>query len=59
MMRCTRAKRKGKTGFSLKNTRRRFCDRGRRFAHNGMVFADASSVAVTRYRYRGSTILTP
>ncbi|MGH3186082.1 MAG: hypothetical protein ACRDPY_21625 [Streptosporangiaceae bacterium] len=26
---------------------------------NGVVFTGASSVAVTRYRYRGSTIPTP
>ena len=39
--------------------RRRFCDTGWRFAHNGVVFTGASSVAVTRYRYRGSNIPTP
>ena len=39
---------------SRKQLRRRFCDRGWRFAHNGVVFTGASSVAVTRYRYRGS-----
>jgi RNA-directed DNA polymerase len=38
--------------------RRRFCDKGWRFAHNGVVFTGASSVKVTRYRYRGSTIAT-
>jgi len=30
-----------------------------RFAHNGVVFTGASSVTVTRYRYRGSRIPTP
>jgi RNA-directed DNA polymerase len=39
--------------------RRRFCDRGWRFAHQGVVFRGASSVAVTRYRYRGNRIPTP
>jgi RNA-directed DNA polymerase len=39
--------------------RRRFCDRGWRIAHNGAVLTGASSVAVTRYRYRGANIPTP
>lgn len=38
---------------------RRFCDRGWRFASHGVVFTGASSVAVTRYRYRGAGIPTP
>jgi RNA-directed DNA polymerase len=38
---------------------RRFCDRGWRFASNGVVFTGASSVTVTRYRYRGANITTP
>jgi RNA-directed DNA polymerase len=38
---------------------RRFCDRGWRFASNGVVFTGASSVTVTRYRYRGARIPTP
>lgn len=38
---------------------RRFCDRGWRFAGQGVVFRGASSVAVTRYRYRGADIPTP
>jgi RNA-directed DNA polymerase len=59
LMRWTRAKYKGRTGLSLKNMRRRFCDRGWRFAYNGVVFTGASSVTVSRYRYRGSTIPTP
>jgi hypothetical protein len=54
LMRWIRAKYKGRTGLSLKNMRRRFCDRGWRFAHNGVMFTGASSVTVTRYRYRGS-----
>jgi RNA-directed DNA polymerase len=59
LMRWTRAKYAGKTGLGMKELRRRFCDQGWRFAHNGAVFTGASSVAVTRYRYRGSTIATP
>jgi RNA-directed DNA polymerase len=59
LMRWTRAKYAGKTGLGMPELRRRFCDRGWRFAHNGVVFTGASSVAVTRYRYRGSTIPTP
>ena len=39
--------------------RRRFCGKDWRFACNGVVFTGASSVAVTRYRYRGSTIPAP
>jgi RNA-directed DNA polymerase len=39
--------------------RRRFCGRGWQIAHNGVVFTGASSVAVTRYRYRGANIPTP
>jgi RNA-directed DNA polymerase len=45
--------------IGMKELRRRFCDRGWRIAHEGAVFTGASSVAVTRYRYRGSTIPTP
>jgi RNA-directed DNA polymerase len=59
LMRWTRAKYAGKTGLSMKELRRRFCDQGWRFAWNGAVFTGASSVAVTRYRYRGSNIATP
>lgn len=39
--------------------RRRFCDKGWRFASEGVVFTGASSVAVGRYCYRGSRIPTP
>ena len=59
LMRWTRAKYAGRTGLSMKELRRRFCDKGWRFAHNGVVFTGASSVAVNRYRYRGSNIPTP
>jgi hypothetical protein len=59
LMRWTRAKHAGRTGLSMKELRRRFCDTGWRFAHNGVVFTGASSVAVTRYRHRGSNIPAP
>jgi RNA-directed DNA polymerase len=59
LMRWIRAKYAGKSKLSMKQMRRRFCDVGWRFAHNGVVFTGASSVAVTRYRYRGSSIATP
>ena len=59
LMRWIRAKYAGKTGLSMKELRRRFCDQGWRIAYNGAVFTGASSVAVTRYRYRGNTIPTP
>ncbi len=43
----------------MKELRRRFCDVGWRIAHNGVAFTGASSVTITRYRYRGSRIPTP
>ena len=43
----------------MKELRRRFCDKGWRFAYDGVIFTGASSVSVKRYRYRGSTIPTP
>jgi len=60
LMRWIRAKYKGRrTRLGMLEMRRRFCDQGWRFAHNGVVFTGASSVKVTRYRYRGSKIPTP
>ena len=59
LMRWIRAKHKGRTGLGMNELRRRFCDQGWRFAWKGVVFTGTSSVAVTRYRYRGSTIPTP
>ena len=59
LMRWIRAKYAGKSGLSMKQMRRRFCDAGWRFACNGVVFTGASSVKVTRYRYRGGNIPTP
>jgi RNA-directed DNA polymerase len=59
IMRWVRAKYAGKHRLGMKEMRRRFCDQGWRFAHNGVVFTGASSVKVKRYRYRGSNIPTP
>ena len=60
LMRWIRRKyKRGRHRIGMKELRRRFCDQGWRFAHNGVVFTGASSVAVTRYRYRGATIPTP
>ena len=59
LMRWTRAKYAGKHRLGMKEMRRRFCDVGWRFAHNGVVFTGASSVKVPRYRYRGSKIPSP
>ncbi len=50
-------RRKHRIGW--KQLRRRFCDQGWRIAYKGAVFTGAASVAITRYRYRGSTIPTP
>jgi RNA-directed DNA polymerase len=49
----------GRHRVGMTELRRRFCDQGWRFASNGVVFTGASSVAVTRYRYRSSKIPTP
>jgi RNA-directed DNA polymerase len=59
LMRWIRAKYAGKHRLGMTALRRRFCDQEWRFACNGVVFTGASSVAVTRYRYRGSNIPTP
>jgi len=59
LMRWIRAKHQGKHRIGMRELRRRFCDKGWRFACNGVAFTGASSVAVTRYRYRGNTIPTP
>ena len=59
LMRWIRAKYAGKHRLGMKALRRRFCDQGWRFACNGVAFTGASSVVVTRYRYRGNTIATP
>ena len=45
--------------ISWREIRRRFCDTGWRFAQDEVHFRGASSVAVVRYRYRGSRIPTP
>ncbi len=54
-----RAKYKGRHRLGMSQLRRRFCDQGWRIAYKGVAFTGASSVAVTRYRYRGNTIATP
>ena len=60
LRRWIRAKYKqGNHRIGMPELRRRFCDQGWRFACNGVVFTGASSVAVTRYRHRGSNIPTP
>ena len=59
LMRWIRAKYQGRHRPGMAQLRRRFCDTGWRFAHNGVIFTGASSVPVTRYRYRGSKIPTP
>jgi RNA-directed DNA polymerase len=59
LMRWIRAKHAGKHLLGMTELRRRFCDQGWRFACNGVVLTGASSVKVTRYRYRGSKIPTP
>jgi RNA-directed DNA polymerase len=58
-MRWLRNKYAGKNRLGMKELRRRFCDKGWRFAYNGVSFTGASSVSVKRYRYRGGTIPTP
>jgi RNA-directed DNA polymerase len=58
LMRWVRAKYGGQRRMGMAELRRRFCDKGWRFAYDGVVFTGASSVAVTRYGYGGSTIPT-
>ena len=46
--------------LSRQQMRRRFCQPGTwKIAHDGIAFTGASSVVVTRYRYRGHHILSP
>ena len=59
LMRWTRGKYPSKNLLGMNDLRRRFCDKGWRFAHNGVVFKGASSVMATRCRYRGSRIPNP
>ena len=59
LMRWIRAKYAGKHRLGMQELRRRFCDKGWRFAHNGVIFTGASNVTVKRYSYRGSSIPTP
>jgi RNA-directed DNA polymerase len=60
IMRWLRHKYSGRSGIGMKEIRRRFCVPGTwKFACNGVVFTGASSVPVTRYRYRGTQIPSP
>ena len=59
LMRWTRRKYQGKHRLGMPEMKRRFCDKGWRFAQGKVVFTGASSVTVKRYRYRGSNIPTP
>jgi RNA-directed DNA polymerase len=59
LMRWTRRKYEGKHRLGMPEMKRRFCGPGWRFAQGKVVFTGASSVKVTRYRYRGSNIPTP
>jgi RNA-directed DNA polymerase len=59
LFRWIRRKYQGRHRLTSKAIRRRFCDLGWRFVHNGAVFTGAASVKVIRYRYRGNKIATP
>jgi RNA-directed DNA polymerase len=59
LMRWTRRKYEGRHRLGMPEMKRRFCGKGWRFAQGKVVFTGASSVKVTRYRYRGSNIPTP
>ncbi len=60
IMRWIRARHKrGRNPIGMTELRRRFCDKGWRFAWNGAAYTGASSVAVKRYRYRGNQIPPP
>ena len=59
LMRWTRRKYEGSRRLGMSEMKRRFCGKGWRFAQGKVVFTGASSVTVTRYRYRGSKIATP
>jgi RNA-directed DNA polymerase len=59
LMRWTRRKYEGRHRLGMPEMKRRFCGPGWRFAQGKVVFTGASSVKVTRYRYRGSNIPTP
>ncbi|GAA1007690.1 group II intron reverse transcriptase/maturase [Acrocarpospora pleiomorpha] len=59
IMRWLRRKYEGKHRLGMPEMRRRFCDKGWRFAWKGVVFTGAARVRVDRYRYRGYSIPTP
>jgi RNA-directed DNA polymerase len=57
IMRWLRRKYQGQSGLGMPELRRRFCVPGTwKFAYNGTVFRGASSVTVSRYRFRGTLI---
>ena len=59
LMRWIRRRYQGRHRLGIPEMKRRFCDKGWRFAQRKVVFTGASSVTVKRYRYRGSNIPTP
>jgi RNA-directed DNA polymerase len=60
IMRWLRRKYEGRNGLTMPQLRRRFCVPGTwQFASNGTVFTGATSVPVTRYRFRGTLIPAP
>ncbi len=59
LMRWTRRKYERRHRLGMQEMKRRFCGQGWRFTQGKVVFTGASSVKVTRYRYRGSNIPTP
>ena len=60
LMRWLRRKYKqGHHALGMAEMRRRYCNQRWRFAWNGVVLTGASSVTVTRYRYRGGAIPSP
>jgi RNA-directed DNA polymerase len=59
LMRWTRRKYEGRHRLGMPEMKRRFRGQGWRFAQGTVVPTGASSVTVTRYRYRGSNIPAP
>ena len=60
IMRWLRRKYDGGSGLGMPELRRRFCVPGTwKLACDGVVFTGAATVAVVRYRYRGTLIPTP
>ena len=59
LMRWTRRKYEGRHRLGMPEMKRRFCGPGWRFAQGKVVFTGASSVTVTRYRYRYAATSRP